>query len=123
VLASQVFEEVKALDAGFRHQVMLFDRIPHLSVESTFSPNGPLPYVLSWTQIDGFAAAGDGASADIHSGTFYASRYTTGGQLNAYAGLGAWITPQFQSCSLSVRPYVDWSGFDIPTNPYLRSKR
>jgi len=118
VLASQVLEEVKGLDTGFRHRAVPFDQIPHVRsndsvLDTTFSPGGPWPYRLAWTQIDGFAAAGDSASADIHSGTFYASRYTTSGQLNAYAGLGVWITPQLQSCRLWVRPYVDWSGFDI----------
>jgi hypothetical protein len=113
VLANQVLEEVKALDTEFRHRAMPLDQLPHFTiVDTTYSPNGPVPYTLSWTQIGGFIATGDYANADIHSGVFSASRYTTGPQLDAFAGLGAWITPQFQSCRLSVRPYVVWSGYD-----------
>jgi hypothetical protein len=113
VLANRVVEELKVLDARFRDQTIPFAQTPNLIIDSTFSPNGPLPYTLSWTQIDGFPAAGDSANADIHSGTYYASRYTTSGELDAYAGLGAWITPQLPSCRLWVRPYVAWSGYDI----------
>lgn len=122
VLASRVLDEVRALDTGLRHGATEFGRTLQVRggieavLDTTFTPAGlgnPWPYQLSWRQVDGFEATGDGAGADIQSGTFWASRYSVGGQLNAYAGLGAWITPEFQSCRLWVRPYVNWSGFDI----------
>ena len=68
-------------------------------------------YSLVWTHIDGFQGAGIGAGVDLAKGDFFGSHYTTGPQMNTYAGIGVKITPQLQWCTLSVRPYLQWSGF------------
>lgn len=70
-------------------------------------------YTMAWTNFDDIPGAGVGANVDLQKGTFYGSAYTTGPQHNTYAGLGMRLTPALKWCTLSVRPYVEWSGFDI----------
>ncbi|MEU6896238.1 hypothetical protein ABZ934_31740 [Streptomyces sp. NPDC046557] len=115
VLARQISEEVAALDLKFRNAATTTRKFPSIrstTVDTTYSPDGPNPYRYAARDVPGFEATGDGAAADIHTGTFWASRYTTSGQLTSRAAIGVTIVPE-QSCLLWVRPYINWSGFDI----------
>jgi hypothetical protein len=72
-------------------------------------------YRLSWGHIDGgVQGAGIGARTDPTHGTFWASHYGYGGsQLNAYAGIGVRLSPSQPWSRLSIRPFVNWSGYDV----------
>ena len=72
-------------------------------------------YTLAWTLIEGgTGGAGIGASANVRNGLFSASHFTHGSnQFSAYAGLGVSIVPTLNLSTLSVRPLVNWTGFDI----------
>jgi hypothetical protein len=70
-------------------------------------------YRLQWAEIDGGPGTGIDARVDLGKGTFVASHFSTSGERNSYAGLGVRFTPLLASCRLSIRPHVQWSGFDI----------
>jgi hypothetical protein len=76
---------------------------------------GPNTYTLSWTFIEGGTGGpGIGASANVRDGIFSASHFTHGSnQFSAYAGLGVSIVPNLQINVLSVRPLLNWNGFDV----------
>jgi hypothetical protein len=70
-------------------------------------------YRLRWTEIDGGPMTGIDARADLVTGHLIASHFTTGSSwMTSYAALGVRMTP-LTDCHLSVRPLVNWSGFDI----------
>lgn len=73
----------------------------------------PQFYQLEWALVEPPGGTGTGARGDHRSGGISAEHYTTSGQLSSYAGVGMWLTPRIQLGSLSVRPYVPWSGYDI----------
>ena len=117
MLATRISAEMKVMDDKWGP---VFDQtIPpqrdllHVYGADVAGTGGPFLYRLSWVHIDGFSGAGIGGSADPKTGKFWASHYTIGTQQNAYAGIGVRLTPSLQWCRLSVRPYVNWSGFDI----------
>jgi hypothetical protein len=87
----------------------------HVFGPDTGGTAGPNSYTLSWTFIEGgTGGAGIGASANVRNGIFSASHFTHGSnQFSAYAGLGVSIVPNLKLSTLSVRPLVNWSGFDI----------
>src|SRR4030095_2969213 len=76
---------------------------------------GPWVYSLTWGSIDGgTGGAGIGLSANVREGTLSASHFTHGSnQRNAYSGIGMAIVPGLARCRLTVRPLVNWAGFDI----------
>jgi hypothetical protein len=76
---------------------------------------GPFVYTLSWGNIEGgTGGAGIGVNTNLREGTFSASHFTHGSnQFSSYAGIGVRLTPTVNSCILSVRPLVNWSGYDI----------
>jgi hypothetical protein len=73
-------------------------------------------YRLAWTHIDDTAGAGIGANVDLKKGTMGSSHYALGPGRNAYAGIGVRLVPQLDWCRLSVRPYLNWAGFDTLTH-------
>ncbi len=88
----------------------------HVFGPDTGAPGAPSPYTLPWTMIEGgTGGAGIEASANVHDGTFSASQYTIGGQLNAYAGLGVFYVPTLNLSTLVINPFVNWNGYDILT--------
>jgi hypothetical protein len=117
VLTQHISAEMKVLNDRWD---ILFDRAlpPPRDLLHVFGPDvegtgGKWFYRLAWEHVDDTRGAGIGASADVLTGKYWASHYTTGPKRRAYAGLGVWLTPIVDSCFLSVRPYVNWSGFDI----------
>jgi hypothetical protein len=89
------------------------DRL-HIFVPDPQQTGRPSAYRLSWGKIDGEGpGAGIGAKADPANGTFWASHYGYGGShLSAYAGIGVRLTPSQPWSRLSIRPFVNWSGYD-----------
>jgi hypothetical protein len=70
-------------------------------------------YRLRWTEIDGGPMTGIDARVDLTTGNLVASHFTTGSSwMTSYAALGVRMTP-LVDCHLSIRPLVNWSGFDI----------
>jgi hypothetical protein len=76
---------------------------------------GPWVYSLTWGVIEGgTGGAGIGIIANVREGELSASHFTHGSnQLSAYSGIGMVIVPGLERCTLSVRPVVNWRGFDI----------
>jgi len=117
ILASRVSAEMKVLDSKWGP---LYDmalpparELLHVYGADVAGTGGDAFYRLSWGDVEGGHGAGIGGSADPKTGKFWASHYSTGGERNAYAGVGVRLTPKLNWCRLSVRPYVNWSGFDI----------
>lgn len=75
---------------------------------------GPFFYGLTWGRIEGgTGGAGIGINTNLREGTFSASHFTHGSnQFSSYAGIGIRFTPGVDRCILSVRPLVNWNGFD-----------
>ncbi|HEY3202126.1 MAG TPA: hypothetical protein VGL03_00565 [Thermoanaerobaculia bacterium] len=116
-LAQRVSEELKIVNDRWKP---VFDKAlpPPRDLLHVFGPDvegtkGKWFYRLAWGHVEDFAGAGIGASADVRTGKYWASHYTTGPQRRAYAGVGVWLTPVVDSCFVSIRPYVNWSGFDL----------
>jgi hypothetical protein len=111
-----------ATDAITRHwrptydvgQDALRDRL-HVFGADRAGTGGPWFYSLTWGTIDGgTGGAGIGISANVREGTLSASHFTHGSnQLSAYSGIGMVFVPGLERCTLSVRPLVNWAGFDI----------
>lgn len=100
----------------------LFDHpgIPdHRDLLHVFGPDvtgggGSAFYRESWGSVEGFPGAGTDSRPDPKTGHFSASHYSTGtNQGSSYAGIGVRFTPRLHLCTLSVRPLVQWSGYDI----------
>lgn len=92
----------------------LRDRL-HVFVPDTAGTAGPFVYTTAWGLIDGgTGGAGIGSQTNLRNGTMSASHFTHGTNgLSAYAGVGMSIVPTLPLCTLSVRPVVNWSGFDL----------
>jgi len=118
VLLKHVSGEVKLLDAQWKPWKSFFD-VPlpaprdllHVFGPDEAGTRGPSVYRLAWRH-DEDPAMGVRSSADVRTGKFWVEPYTVGPLLSSYAGLGVQMTP-ILSCFLSVRPFVNWSGFDV----------
>jgi hypothetical protein len=92
----------------------LRDRLHFFGPDSA-GKGGPWVYKLAWGNIEGgTGGAGIGVQTILQDGTFSASHYTHGSNhLAAYAGIGVSMVPSLDVCTLSIRPLVEWNGFDI----------
>lgn len=72
---------------------------------------GPSNYDLEAGYADDVSGADIGAKADRTTGELSVSEFTIKGETSAFAIVGVNFSPTVD-CHLSVRPYVNWSGFD-----------
>ena len=74
---------------------------------------GPWLYRDAWGHTTGdFQGAGIGTQVDLATGVMSASSFSTGGENDAFAAIGMRLSPLLTAGQISVRPYVDWTGFD-----------
>jgi hypothetical protein len=94
----------------------------HPPVQHVF---GPDDYVIAVGQADGVSGVNIGASADPSTSKLRAAEFVTVDAALAWAVLGARLTPA-SDCLLSVRPYLQWEGFDalqsFDADPNLRQQ-
>jgi hypothetical protein len=116
VLTKRIAAELKVIAT---QSPPVFDRalpaprdLLHVFGADVAGTGAPFFYRLAWTFIEGTSGTSIDARADVRTGKFLASHYSTSGALSAYAAIGVRFTPQID-CLLSVRPYVNWSGWDI----------
>jgi hypothetical protein len=128
VLADQVSPALQALHDQWRptHDGApraLRDRL-HFFGADRLGTGRPGVYTLSWGHIDGGGGgAGIGVRTSLGDGTFSAEHSTHGSNnLSAYAGIGVSLIPSLDVCQLSVRPVVDWRGFDILSHRIFDTK-
>jgi len=121
-LGSLLVEQSARLLDRFAHHASYFDQpgIPaHRDLLHVFGPDvsgghDPAHFRESWGSVDGGPRVGADARPDPKTGVFSASQYETGtNQGSAFAGIGVRFTPRLHLCTLSVRPLVQWSGYDI----------
>jgi hypothetical protein len=121
-LGKRLGEGVQALQSHWGSSLQFDKALPpardllHVYGPDVAGTGGPWFYRLAWTHIDDTAGAGIGANVDLNKGTMWASHYALGPGRNAYAGIGVRLVPRLDWCQLSVRPYLNWAGFDTLTH-------
>ena len=85
---------------------------------------GPRVYNLNLGLIEGTGAgAGIGIGLNLREGKMWASHYVLGTtQMSSYAGIGMSIVPSLEHCLLSIRPVVNWNGYDILNHRFYDPK-
>jgi hypothetical protein len=123
IVAKSAYEENRRIFAGLTATVRdnkgsLSPLPPPRDLLHVFGPDvggtgGAFFYQLAWTHVDGFGGTEGSATADPHTGVFSAYQHQISGSESSYAGIGVRLTPLLPWCRLSVRPYVNWQGWDI----------